>query len=299
MALLLLLDVPTVQNFVAHKAADFASKKLETRVSIDRLNISLPNKVNVYGFYVEDYQQDTLLYVGRLRANLRGVREGISFGSAKADVVKLNIVQAPSGDMNIKEVVDHIGRKEEKSAKFKLSISEAEVMGIDLRIERQEHRNPEFGVDYSNMQLLDIRGKVSDLNIVTTLAGAVISGDIETLGFHERSGLVVDDITGFFKVDKGLVALDDVRLLMGESDIRLDSFSITGGEWDNYRDFVHKVRIDAVALNSTVSSEDVGYFAPALRRWQTSFSQVDMSMHGTVSEFTGEVSNAVTQGGYD
>ena len=50
----LLLDIPAVQNFVVHKAARMISQKLETTVSIDRVEIGLFSKIKVYGLYVED-----------------------------------------------------------------------------------------------------------------------------------------------------------------------------------------------------------------------------------------------------
>ncbi|MBQ3247513.1 MAG: hypothetical protein IJB08_05685, partial [Alistipes sp.] len=188
-SLSLLLDIPAVQNFVAHKAADFATQKLETRVSIDKLNIGLPNKINVYGFYVEDYQRDTLLYVDHLRANLKGVTDGLSFGMARVEKAKLYLVESPDSIMNIKEVVDRmVNPNKEKKKLFRLAIDDVYIDSLDLHIERLEHRNPEYGVDYGNMQLLDMRGQVSNFGIV----GYSISGDITTLKFRERSGFVLD-----------------------------------------------------------------------------------------------------------
>ena len=48
----LLLDIPAVQNFVVHKAAEAVSRKLETTVSIDRVDIGIFSKIKVKGFYV-------------------------------------------------------------------------------------------------------------------------------------------------------------------------------------------------------------------------------------------------------
>ena len=53
-ALSLLLDIPAVQNYAVHRAARFVSRKLETTVSIDRVDIGIFSKVRVKGFYVED-----------------------------------------------------------------------------------------------------------------------------------------------------------------------------------------------------------------------------------------------------
>ena len=66
-------DIPAVQNYVVQKAVRMASKKLETTVSIDRVDIGLFSRVKIKGFYVEDYQRDTLLYVGRLDAFVTGL----------------------------------------------------------------------------------------------------------------------------------------------------------------------------------------------------------------------------------
>ena len=296
-SLSLLLDIPAVQNFVAHKAAEFASEKLDTRVSIDRLNVELPNKINLYDFYVEDYQQDTLLYVGHLRTNLKSVRGGIYFGAAFAEKAKLYIVEAPSGDMNIKEVADRISKNRENRKNFRLEIQSAEVDSLELHIEQSEPRNPEYGVDYSDMQLLDLDAKVENLTIESVNAYAVVSGDIKALTFTERSGFEVDNVTGYFKVDKGIVELRDARIQTDKSNILLDSFRLKSADWLDYRDFIHNVRIDAVASRSTVSSDDVGYFAPALRGWQTTLSGVNVRMNGTVDNFTGSVSGARTQAG--
>ena len=65
-ALSLLLGVPAVQNFVVHKAAGVVSSKLETTVAIRHVDIGWFGKAKIEGFYVEDYQRDTLLYYLKL-----------------------------------------------------------------------------------------------------------------------------------------------------------------------------------------------------------------------------------------
>lgn len=290
----LLLDIPSVQNYIVHKAADFASRKLETRVSIDRVNIGLFNKVNVHGFYVEDYQRDTLLYVGSLRAFITGFGlfgEGLGFSYGKADSVKLYMVETPDSVMNIKQVIDRISRKEGKG-NFRMVIRQVEVTDVDLRIERLEHRNPPHGVDYGNMHLYDMNGRVNGL----TIAGSSIMGDIEEFSFTERSGFVANGMTGTFRVDRGLIALDNLDISTDRSSVHLERLTLSGGDWSAYRDFVHNVRIDAVVRNTVLSSDDVGYFSPGIASWKTSFEGLEMNMAGTVADFTGSISNVVVDG---
>ena len=295
LAVSLLLDIPAVQNFIVHKAADWASGKLETRVSIDRVNIGLLNKLHVNGFYVEDYQRDTLLYVDDLRAYVTGFGifgGGLSFGFGDADGVKLFLKETPDSVMNIKQVVDRISKKKGKG-NFRLHIIKVDVADVELRIERLAHRNPEYGVDYGNMRLYDMNGRVNDL----VIAGSSISGDIGHLSLREISGFTADDITGAFKVDRGLIELHDAEIITERSDIELEKLILDGGDWSAYKDFIHNVRIEAEAKNSSVSSVDVGYFAPKLRDWQLQLNGVKMNMSGTVSDFTGTITDARTDGG--
>ncbi len=50
----LLLDIPSVQNYVVDRAMSFFSRKLETRVEIGRIDLDLFSRVCIRDFYVED-----------------------------------------------------------------------------------------------------------------------------------------------------------------------------------------------------------------------------------------------------
>ena len=110
-ALSLLLDIPAVQNYAVHRAARFVSRKLETTVSIDRVDIGIFSKVRVKGFYVEDYQRDTLLYVGKLDAFITSFGifgGGLELSRGEIADARLYLRQTPGGEMNIKQIVDRI-----------------------------------------------------------------------------------------------------------------------------------------------------------------------------------------------
>lgn len=68
--IVLLLQVPAIQNVVKKKAVSFIEGKIHTPVSIDRLEIGLPKKIVLSGFYFEDQEQDTLIYGKRLAIDI-------------------------------------------------------------------------------------------------------------------------------------------------------------------------------------------------------------------------------------
>jgi len=68
--LLILIQIPAVQNFAKNKAVAYLQKKIGTKVSIDRLSIAFPKEVVLKGVYVEDQKKDTLLYGKELRVDI-------------------------------------------------------------------------------------------------------------------------------------------------------------------------------------------------------------------------------------
>jgi hypothetical protein len=64
------LQLPPVQNFITGKIAGFVEDKIGTPVALEGIDIDWLDAVEITGLYIEDQQQDTLLYLGRLRAEI-------------------------------------------------------------------------------------------------------------------------------------------------------------------------------------------------------------------------------------
>ncbi|MBQ5622358.1 MAG: hypothetical protein IIU91_00105, partial [Alistipes sp.] len=110
----MVVELPTVQNFLVGKATKYVSEKLETEVSIRRIKIGVLGSLRVDGFYVEDYQQDTLLYVDKLRVYLSRIpdQDGVTLRNGVVSHGVLNIKETPEGVMNIKQVVARLSNKD-------------------------------------------------------------------------------------------------------------------------------------------------------------------------------------------
>ena len=97
----LLFEIPAVQNFVAREATEIISRKLGTRISIDRVDIGLFYRVSLDGFYVEDFQRDTLLYAGRLDARIKSLGlfgGGLVFSRAELSDARFCCAKSRRGD---------------------------------------------------------------------------------------------------------------------------------------------------------------------------------------------------------
>ena len=70
LVLLLLVQLSSVQSWLAKKAADKLSKQLQTEVRINNVSFSLFDKFDFNGFLIRDQHKDTLLYAGTFRVRI-------------------------------------------------------------------------------------------------------------------------------------------------------------------------------------------------------------------------------------
>lgn len=68
--MVVLVNLPPVQTWLVKQVAGNFSRKLGTRVTIERVDISLFNRLLLRGVKVEDQHKDTLLYAGTARLNI-------------------------------------------------------------------------------------------------------------------------------------------------------------------------------------------------------------------------------------
>ena len=66
-----LLQMPSVQNYLVQKVATYLSTELKTNVSLKKIDIEFFDKLVLEEFYLEDLQGDTLLYSKELKADFK------------------------------------------------------------------------------------------------------------------------------------------------------------------------------------------------------------------------------------
>lgn len=291
----LLFEIPAVQNFVAREATEIISRKLGTRISIDRVDIGLFYRVSLDGFYVEDFQRDTLLYAGRLDARIKSLGlfgGGLVFSRAELSDARFCLRETPDGEMNIKQVVDKLSKKDKARAegKFRLEIERLETDGLDFCMERLEYRNPSYGVDFADMHLIDIRAELKNF----TIDGPVIHTDIRRLAMRERSGFVVEDLAGCLCIANGCIDIREGHIRTAKSNIELPSLSLIGLDWALYKNFVEEVDITAQVVNTTLSSDDIAYFSPKMKDWHLTLIDVNADVSGPVADMSGSLRSVRT-----
>lgn len=68
--LLILIQIPAVQNFAKDKIVAYLEDKIHTKVSIEKLSIKFPKQVVLEKIYFEDKEKDTLLAGGKIQVDI-------------------------------------------------------------------------------------------------------------------------------------------------------------------------------------------------------------------------------------
>jgi hypothetical protein len=68
--MVVLVNLTSVQNYLAKQASEMLSNKLRTKVTIAHVRIDFLNHFLVQGLYIEDQAHDTLLYAGEARVRI-------------------------------------------------------------------------------------------------------------------------------------------------------------------------------------------------------------------------------------
>lgn len=98
------LRYPAFQTFLAHKAADFLSYKLNTKVSIEKVEISFFNKAEFVNFYMEDLNHDTLIAASRLQIKFKVFElfdKQVSISSINLDNATVHLKRDTAGLTNM------------------------------------------------------------------------------------------------------------------------------------------------------------------------------------------------------
>ncbi len=97
----ILIQVPAIQNIVKNKAVSFLEGKFKTPVKIEKIEIGLPKKIVLRGFYFESQQKDTLLAGDKLAVD-------ISLFKLLDNQIELNSIDLEGIVTNIKRGQDSV-----------------------------------------------------------------------------------------------------------------------------------------------------------------------------------------------
>ncbi|WP_125722505.1 translocation/assembly module TamB domain-containing protein [Flavobacterium ustbae] len=320
--LIILIQVPSVQNFVKDKAITYLQGKIKTKVSLDKILIKFPKDVVLEGFYFEDQKKDTLLAGNRLEVDVdlfKLVSSELEINSVSLENVKANIARNKDGVFNFDYIIKAFESKEPKvedpNAKpFKISVVKVNLDQIkfnfkddysknDVRV-NLTHFDTKFkkfdldGMDF-NIPTINLNGLkvVLDQDVVEKIAEVSVQ-TVDTVSKRPDFKLKLDKIAlskidiaydnKDSKLDSG-IKLGNLNLAVNEIDLTkqlldFDTFEVKNLK-GNLRLGAKDKQIDAPSLDTTAIKQ---------AGWKVKLSQVDLE--NIAFKFDDMQSKPVTKG---
>ena len=234
-----------VQTAALQILANKITEQTNANISIDKLNYHLFNNIELNGVYVEDLQQDTLLYIDTLNAHFDFFgffRRKIVFRSVNLHGTAVNIYHTDTV-ANYQFLIDAFSKNDKDTTSQPLPLVEVKNVSIQrLRLRYDDWHIDEFASDLA-------------LNHFSTDS---IDAQISSLSLREREGFAISDLKVRAILTKRDAELRQMTLTLPRSDISMTSLIHFNDSIEN-----SPVRFDIAKADVTLG--DFGRLVPQLK----------------------------------
>ena len=275
------LQFKPVQTYAAKKAAAYLSKELKTTITVGSLYIKPFKSLVLEDLIIFDLQKDTLANFPKFIVDLNRL-------SLKERILDVNTVQINNGSFYLKnyknkssnldfiiEYFDGGPPSKIKKKKFQILIDRIILNNVNFKYKDLTKNEILKGINFEDISLKNLNGIFEKLNT----NGHIIQANIKNLTFKEKSGFYLKNLTAYTTIDTNAVELQKLTLITNQTKLT-NYFQMKFGSFKDFNDFVNKVRIKANFKESHISSRDIAYFTPALKKLK-----LDIDIDGQISGY--------------
>lgn len=221
MAVLVVFDIPAVQNYCAHKAANFLSEKLNTEVKIGTLRISPLRNIILQDVLIKDLNNDTMIAARKLDVSFSGralFKKEILVKNISLDRAYFHLQRDTNGLLNLNKLFGLKKKKQKQKSTFNLKVEANELSLLNTHFDYTD----KFGGTIVNVEVERLAAKINDLGLKTgrmnvhslTLVRPVVDIVINPLQPKNPSDTLkaVHFMIGETKIDFGNVVLADASV---------------------------------------------------------------------------------------
>jgi len=234
--LIILIQIPSIQNYAKDKAINYLQGKIKTKVELDHISIKFPKDVVLEGFYFEDQNKDTLLAGKRLEVDVdlfKLVSSELEINSISLENVKANISRNKDGVFNFDYIIKAFESKEPKvedpdAKPFKISVVKVNLDNIKFNFKDDFAKNDvkvnltHFDTKFNKFELDKMDFDIPNINL-NGLKLVLDQDAVEKIA--EVSVETVDTISKRkdFKLKLDKISLSKIDISYDNKDSKLDS----------------------------------------------------------------------------
>lgn len=259
LAILLLLQVDTVQTFFARKVVELVSEKSGHVISIEKVEVSWLDHASLRNVLIEDLHGDTLIYARQLEVDYRvwNLIRGDFFDLQEvlASDIYLNLIKYDvDSKLNLTEFINSLkGEQSAEKVGKAIRLEQIDIGNFNFKLDDKSKEPKSDRVDFSHMDFQIPAIGVNQL----TLELDTISGNItQLIGKEQRSGFDVRHLATSFRLTGQSLSLDDLDFKTPSSTIS-DSLEFFFNGLDDLAYFVDSVSFVMHLDNSRISNADI------------------------------------------
>jgi hypothetical protein len=266
--LLFAIRSPRIQTFIADQATNYLSAELETKISIQKVDIVLFKHLDLKKLYIEDKKGVVLVDLAHLYLDLDKIKilqnklivNDLVFSTGSINLSR----SAKNGNYNYQFIVDYFSSPtpSKKSSKpLQIQLQKIALENIAFAYHDFRYDTLKYGIDYDHIEL-------QKLNLVAT--NLVSNGDrqdffLKKLSFLERSGFRLKQLSAAVRLSEKGVSLQHAFLRTPLSKLYFPRLALHAKSWDDFNHFDDRVVFDVQLNKSRVNLKDISYFAPELK----------------------------------
>ena len=261
--------LPTVQSWLSTKISSYVSEKINTKVSLEGLDVSVFDHFIFEKFYIEDQQQDTLLYFNKLAINIDKFsipKQFIFLDKIKLDHFVSNISDDSLGVSNFQFIIDQLSSESPDTttseSDWKISCKKIEIKNSSFSYFVSDTIIVDYGINYNDLDLNNINLYAKNLFV----AGNSIMIDIDSLSIKDKSGLNIEKLQANAFVGSERIELNKFSIITNNSNLYLKRLKFSYSNFDSFSNFLEEVDMNVQIADSTILNlKDLSYFVPQLK----------------------------------
>lgn len=290
---ILAIQTPQMQTYISKLILKSVEGKIDADISFDKIHIKPFNTLVLKNVAVKDRAPvtgayDTLFKAGYViaRFSLAGLGDKQGFHIGRAYIKNARMDMVIEEERTNLERMFGIKKPETKKKQGKVfNARKVTIENMEFRMQNMKNDAPGYkgsGIDWTGLDIRNINIEAHGIE----LGERVMKGTLDFMSFKEKSGYECLSLSGSAKVGNGRCEISELKLTDLWSDIYLPSFIMKYENSSAFKDFIHKVRMEADIARTRLDMKTLSFFTPGLE----DISLAAGIKNGTISGTVGNIS---------
>lgn len=285
LGIIILLNIPIIQQKTTLFAANELKKILDTELFIGKISIGALNRIIVDDLLLKDRSGNDMLKVTRLSAKFEILplfNGKIAISNVQLFGFNVNLSkQTLQSEPNFKFVIDAFVSKDTDKEKKNLDLRVNSILIRRGKLAYNVLSEPETP-DKFNAKHVKIQNIIANISL-KALRSDSINASIKRLSFNEQSGFELHRLSLKLVGNTKHMQLDNFSLTLPNSSFSMNTITADYESFETFRHIMDSVRFSGVTLPSYVTLKDISAFVPAFSHFDGKIG-VNFEFNGTIDQ---------------